>query len=308
MELSPLLNKMLVFIVLMVIAWWLARRGVLTPDFTRIASRLVLNVFMTGTILNAMVSTGSTHSLQSIGEVLLLTTVVVLVGYAVGFVFSRFVHITDDQAPVYELLLSVGNSVFIAMPIAQSLYGDYAVFIVSVSCIPFNVLLYSYGVWRMKKGGSRGVRIKDIFSVPLIVTLIGIVIILLRIPVPAAFCEVFSTLGGATVPMSMMVIGASLGTVSLTDAFRNPRLALVSAVRLLLVPAVTWAVCRLLTDDAALLMTCLIVAASPCAVIVTVLSLQYGRDAVFSSEGVQHSTICSMITIPLIIRLFSTLV
>jgi predicted permease len=143
------------------------------------------------------------------------------------------------------------------------------------------------------------------FSIPLIATLLGILLIILRVPVPTAVRGVLSSLSGATMPMSMMVIGASLGSVSLLDAFKKPLLACTSAVRLLIIPALTFFVLRLLTQDTTLLMTNLIIAGSPSAVLCSVIAVQYGRDAVFSSEGVQHSTICSMLTLPLLIQVFS---
>ena len=52
MELSVLLNKMFVFVVLMVIGYVLARRGVLDRSFTKAASSLTLNVFMAATIVS----------------------------------------------------------------------------------------------------------------------------------------------------------------------------------------------------------------------------------------------------------------
>ena len=110
-------------------------------------------------------------------------------------------------------------------------------------------------------------------------------------------------MSGATMPLSMMVIGASLGSVSLLDAFRNGRLYLASAVRLLLVPLVTWAVLRFFISDPELLMTMVIVAACPSAILITVLSVQYGRDAVFAAEGTLQNTTLSLITIPLLILL-----
>jgi predicted permease len=145
------------------------------------------------------------------------------------------------------------------------------------------------------------------FSIPLIATLLGLVILLADITVPKVIVDIFSSLSGATMPMSMMVIGASLGSVSLLDAFRKPKLAVLSAVRLLLIPILTWVICRFLTDDPVLLMTCMIIAAAPSAVIVSVIAIQYGRDGVFASEAVQHSTICSIVTIPLLIQIFSRL-
>ena len=305
MELSTLLGKMLVFAVLMLIGYLMARRGAIGPAFTRTASSLVLNVFMVGTILNSMISTGAERDLSNLPEIILMTFMMTLIGYATAWLVTRLVRIEPDNAPSFEILMGVGNSMFIALPIAGALYGAYAVFIVSLSCIPFNVFLYSYGVWRIRGTESGKLRVKDMFSIPLIATLLGLLILVLDLSVPKVIVDIFSSLSGATMPMSMMVIGASLGSVSLLDAFRNPKLAILSAVRLILIPILTWVICRLLTDDPVLLMTCMIIAASPSAVIVSVIAIQYGRDGVFASEAVQHSTICSIVTIPLLIQLFS---
>ena len=305
MELSTLLGKMLVFAVLMLIGYLMARRGAIGPAFTRTASSLVLNVFMVGTILNSMISTGAERDLSNLPEIILMTFMMTLIGYATAWLVTRLVRIEPDNAPSFEILMGVGNSMFIALPIAGALYGAYAVFIVSLSCIPFNVFLYSYGVWRIRGTESGILRVKDMFSIPLIATLLGLLILLLNLSVPKVIVDIFSSLSGATMPMSMMVIGASLGSVSLLDAFRNPKLAILSAVRLILIPILTWVICRFLTDDPVLLMTCMIIAASPSAVIVSVIAIQYGRDGVFASEAVQHSTICSIVTIPLLIQLFS---
>ena len=305
MELSTLLGKMLVFAVLMLIGYLMARRGAIGPAFTRTASSLVLNVFMVGTILNSMISTGAERDLSNLPEIILMTFMMTLIGYATAWLVTRLVRIEPDNAPSFEILMGVGNSMFIALPIAGALYGAYAVFIVSLSCIPFNVFLYSYGVWRIRGTETGKLRVKDMFSIPLIATLLGLLILLLNLSVPKVIVDIFSSLSGATMPMSMMVIGASLGSVSLLDAFRNPKLAILSAVRLILIPILTWVICRFLTDDPVLLMTCMIIAASPSAVIVSVIAIQYGRDGVFASEAVQHSTICSIVTIPLLIQLFS---
>ena len=306
MEMTALLNKMVVFILLMLIGYYLAKRGIIGKEFTRTASRLVIDVFMVGTILSAILSSGGDVSLGNLKDTIILTFVMQIIGFVIAALISRLVSLPENQAPAYEILMGVGNSMFIALPIAGAIYGAYAIFIVSVSCIPFNVLLYSYGVWRMKGGGAgKSIRFRDMLSVPLITTITGILLLVLNVPVSKAISEFLTALGGATMPMSMLVIGSSLGSVSLLDAFRNRHLALLSAVRLLLIPAVTWLVCRLITSDSVLLMTCMIIAASPSAVIVSVLAIQYGQDGVFGSEAVQHSTICSLITIPLLIRFFS---
>ena len=305
MEFPVLMEKMVIFVVLMLIAYEMARRGILGPEFIRASSKLVIDVFMVGTILSSMISSGAERGLSNLGEIVLLTFVVMIIGFVVAAIAMRFIHLGNNQAEPYEILIAVGNTMFIALPIAEAIYGSYGVLIVSVSCIAFNTMLYSYGIWRLSGGLNGRIRIRDMFSIPLIATIIGILVMIAGIPVPRVLLNLFSVLSGATMPMSMMVIGASLGTVSLLDAFRNPKLTLLSAIRLILIPVLTWFVCRMLTDDSVLLMTCMIMAAAPSAVIISILSIQYGRDGVFCAEGVLHTTVCSMFTIPLLIMVLS---
>ena len=305
MDFSVLIGKMVIFSVLMVIGYVFARRGLVDRSFGRAASMLVLNVFLPATILNSVFVADMSLGAGAIGKLMLLLFLTLGVGFVLGGVISRLLPIGRDPArgPVYDLLLSLSNTMFIGMPVAQELFGPVAVFYCALSCIPFNIYAYTYGVWRMKGGKNSALRVRDIFSIPLAATLLAVLVFLLHIPVPTMVRNLASALNGATMPMSLLVIGFSMGTVSLTDAFKNRELYLASFLRNLAVPLLTWLVVRLFTDDPVLLMTCMLLAASPCAVMVTVFAIQFDRDSVFAAEGVLQSTFLSIATIPLLILL-----
>ena len=99
----------------------------------------------------------------------------------------------------------------------------------------------------------------------------------------------------------IIACGSSLGSVSLLDAFKKGKLYLMCVLRLLLCPLLVWLLAGLITDDLMLRVTATIIAAAPSGVVVSVLAIQYDRDAVFTSEGVLLSTVFSMLTIPLIV-------
>ncbi len=303
-EMSVLLEKMLIFLVLMVIGYVLAKKGVLDKNATRAVSSLTINVFMCATIIGSGLGMNRELSLGELGRLLLIVFAMQLIGYAVAAAVARLFPCDREHRPVFELLMSMGNSMFVALPIVQLVYGATAAFYVALSCLPFNVLLYTYGVYRLRKEHGKGnLRLRDILSVPLCATLVSLAILLLRIPLPGAVRSLISTMSGATMPLSMLVIGASLGSVSLLDAFRNGKLYAASAVRLLLVPLVTWALLRLFIADPELLMTMVIISACPSAILITVLCIQYGRDAVFAAQGTLQNTALSLVTIPLLIWL-----
>ena len=301
MDVSVLIPKMIVFVVLMVIGYLCAKTNFAGREFTKDASKMVINVFMTATIINSVLVSDACLSGGELLQVMLVLCMCVGVCWVLAAISCRLVGL-GDKAPLFELLIAVMNNMFIALPVVETLFGSQAVFYCSLSCIPFNILLYTFGIYRLQGGEDKGsVRLRDIFSVPLLATLAALVIFLLQPPVPPVLKELASTMSAATMPLSMIVIGSSLGSVSLLDAFKKGKLYLMCVIRLLLCPLLVWLLAGLITDDLMLRVTATIIAAAPSGVVVSVLAIQYDRDAVFTSEGVLLSTVFSMLTIPLIV-------
>ena len=303
MDVSVLIPKMIVFVVLMVIGYLCAKTNFAGREFTKDASKMVINVFMSATIINSVLVSDARLSGGELLQVMLVLCMSVSVCWVLAAVSCRLVGL-GDKAPLFELLIAVMNNMFIALPVVETLFGSQAVFYCSLSCIPFNVLLYTFGIYRLQGGEGKGsVRLRDIFSVPLLATLAALVIFLLQPPVPPVLKELASTMSAATMPLSMIVIGSSLGSVSLLDAFKKGKLYLMCVIRLLLCPLLVWLLAGLMTDDLMLRVTATIIAAAPSGVVVSVLAIQYDRDAVFTSEGILLSTVFSMLTIPLIVAI-----
>ena len=302
MDMSALLTKMVIFVVLMVIGYIGARTKLLNSEFTKAASKLTLNVFMSATIINSVIANPPQLSGAELAWVMLACFVSVGFGYLLSALIVRLLPFQRERKPLMELLISVTNTMFIGVPVAEPIFGSQAVFYIAMSCIPFNVFLYTYGVWRMNQSGERvKLNWKDMVSVPLIATMAALLIFVLNIPVPGVVKELCSTLSAATMPMSMLVIGSSLGGVSLLDAFREKNLYFVSLMRLVLVPLLTLPVLKLITTDPVLLGAMVIIAGCPSAVMVTVLAIQYGRDAEYTSKGILLDTVLSMVTLPALV-------
>ena len=295
----PLIQKLLLFIVLMLVGYIGSRRGMLGPDFARSASKLTLNVFMSATILYSVVNNPPVMDGGELAWSLLVAFLVLALGYVVSALITRMLPLSKERAPIFELLVSVMNPMFIGVPVAELLLGSQGVFYIALQNAFFNLLLFTYGVWRLKAGDRGKLRLGDIVTVPLIVTVLGVVIFALRLPCPAFLKDMLAVVSPATMPMSMVVIGASLGRVRLIDAFTEKSLYLVSALRLLLMPLLTWLLFLVLPADPILRSAMLIVSACPSGIIVSILCIQHGKDYEYSSKGILLDTALSMLTIPL---------
>ena len=299
MQMNALLIKILIFIVMIFFGWFGARKKILTAQFSSGASWLLINVFLVATIANSIISTDAArYSVAELGRILLITTLLMVLMFVLSALAVRITRIERDKSACLELLMALPNSMFFSLPIVETLYGSEAVFIVAISCIPFNVLNFTYGTARLAgKGG--GFSLKSILSAPLVATIAASLIFVLRVPVPAGIKSVLSSVAGGTVPISMLLVGASLGSVKITKALRDRTMYLLSAMRFVVIPLLVWLLFGLFVPDKMTLNTLVIIAASPSAVIVAALSVRYTGSGEYASEGIFITTLLSLLTIPL---------
>ena len=299
MSFSVLLGKMLIFVVLMVIGYLCVRTGYVSKAFVKDASKLTINVFLVASIINSVFASEMSLGIGEIAKIVGIMSLMYVVGAVIAFAAAKLAKLPPDREPVFEAVTAIGNNMFIALPVVQQVYGAQGVFYVSMSSLPVNLILYTYYVFRLTQGRENtGLNIKDVFSAPLVATIVSLVIFASGIGVPQIIKDVISAMSAATMPLSMLVVGASLGGISFADTFKDKYAYLSGVLRLAVIPLASYLVLKMIPMDYMLLKTAVIIAASPGAIVCTVLSVQYGRDYVFSSKAILLTTILSMITIP----------
>ena len=304
MQMSALLTKLALFVIVILIGMIGAKKKILKADFNRGLTWLVINVFLVASIFSSVLSMdASSLSAREFGTIMLLLWVTYLLTYLISGIVIRLLPIKGEKAAQLEMLMSAVNTLFITLPVVETIYGAKGAFIVALGCIPFNVIIYTYGIARLRGSREGGFRLKDILSAPLLATVAATLLFLLRVPVPAAVRGILSSLSAATVPLSMLLVGSSLGNIKLAKALRDKSMILLAAERFLLAPLITFFVMKLFGVDPMLRNIMVITAATPSAIIVTALSIQNGIDGEYSSEGILVTTLLSMITLPITVYL-----
>ena len=299
MSFSVLLGKMLIFVVLMVIGYLCAHTGYLSNAFVADASKLTLNFFLVATIINSVFSSGMESSFGEIAKVIGVMCLMLAISYIIAFTSMKLTKLPENRKPVYEMLVSNGNSLFIALPVAQQVYGSLSVFYISMASLPIYIMLYGYCVYKLAKGqGGAKFELKRIFTPPLIASFVSLAIFIAGIPVPEIIKNVIGTMANATMPLSMLVVGASLGGISFAETFKDKDVYLTGLMRLVVVPTVVYLILKLIPMDSLLLKSAVLISASSCAIMSTAMSVQYGRDYVFASKTILFTTTLCMLTIP----------
>ena len=301
MNLSTVFAKMAMLILIMLLGYLCARIGITGPEFNKRVTPLVMNVLLTATILNSVLSVPDFSGVEIIDYVV-VTTVMTVLCLLVAWRLPRLLRTPAGDVGAMRLVTAFTNVGFVGLPVVAAIYGSEMVFFASLANIPFNILLYSIGAVQLSVGKGARFDWHAVLNMPVIATLVSVVLLLSRIHVPAVLADTISTLAGATIPLSMLIIGTSLGAISVRAALTDWRVYAVSAVRLLVCPVLTWLVLRPFAGGA-LLGIPVLLAACPSAMVVTALCLQYGRSDAFASKCIFLNTILSAVTMPLVIWL-----
>lgn len=306
MEIGLIVSKMFMLLILLIIGYVCAKLNVTTKEFNKVASKVAINVFFFAMIISSVANKEIPMSGSELAFGIGMMFVFILISLVLAVLTPRVFRIKDGDIGMYELLVGFMNTAFIGYPVIQAMYGEESVFFAATSGIPFNLAIYTIGIIMLNKNRNDGAKLnfKNILTPPLIATVISIFIFAFKIPVPSIIDEACDLMAGAAIPLSMFVVGSSLGDVPLKEAFSDKRMYLLSFVRLIVCPAVVWLLLKPFVSNSVMLGTIVILASTPMPVIATILGIQYGRDGVESSKGIFLSTVLSMVTMPAIIYLF----
>ena len=299
MDISLIFQQMAVMLILLVVGVVAARTGVIDGETNRRMTRFALAIPQSAQILSSAMNMQTGMSLGRVMGLLgagwIYFAVLILLSLGVPFLY----RVKGKDRGVYSFMTIFGNMGFMGLPVIRSIFGDTAVFYGAILLIPFNIIAYTYGVMLLQ-GGKGRIDWKALVSVPLISAFISVVLVCVHIPIPYPIRQATTLLGDMITPLSMIIIGASLGELPLGEVLGDWRSYAFAPVRLIASPVLIWAVMGLFTKDPTLLGVYTVLAAMPVATFATMLSIRYGGNERLTSRTVFVTTVLSVATIPLV--------
>ena len=304
------------FLVIMV-GFWARRRSVLTAESSGALGRLVVDVCLPALILSQMVSTVDAETLRTGWTIPLVAVLTAVLAWGVGRVTS-WMFAGASERPTYVFCVATPNWVYLPLPIAAALYGEPGKLCVLLYNVGGMVMLWTLGLWTLRGGRLEWAVARDLARNPGLIATVGGIVVALAFPwlraLPAqagltvvemglvATLQALDLVGSATVPLSLVLIGAQLGAWQLSWPGSRSLWGLVAS-RLVVAPACVMAlgwVARQAGWSApdAWRLTLYLVAAMPVAVNCGVFAERFGGDTALASRGIFLSTFLSILTAP----------
>lgn len=297
-----LLQQMIVLFILMLIGYFVSKNEYISDATFKQLSWIVVYVACPAMVISGSVNSGKMIEGQELFATLGLTILVYTVLILIGFVTPLILGVPKEDRGVYKVMMIFSNIGFMGFPLISSLYGTNALLYAALFQIPFNVLIYTYGILVLKKktDDNEKLDVKKILNIGVICCIISIIIALFQIETPDFVKSTVSNLSNLTAPLSMMVIGASLTKIRFRELFTDVRLLLFCGLKLLVIPIALLFVLKQFISSEMVLGVCMVVLSTPVASMTAMLAQQYDGNYSLASKGVAVSTILSVITMPIV--------
>ncbi len=247
---------------------------------------------------------------------------IALVAHLIMFAIVKFAFIkwqANDKVKLVKYLSVFSNCGFMGLPFLQSLFTDASlqaelVIYCAVVLAIFNILNWTFGVYILTED-KKEISVKKVLLNPVILSVLFSLVLFFTLQKPVVELVAEGTVGykilsklmasltflsNMVTPLSMFVIGIRLANINFKQLLTDKWAYIATAVKLIGMSFVVMFIVAYLPIASTVKYTIFFLLSMPSATSGAMMAVQFKKDSDFASIGVVLSTICSIITLPLL--------
>ncbi len=225
----------------------------------------------------------------------------------------------DEKVKLVKYLGVFSNCGFMGLPFLQSLFTDVAlqaelVIYCAVILAVFNILNWTFGVYILTSD-KKEISLKKVLMNPVIISVLFSLILFVTMQKPLVEFSTEGTtlykilsklmsslnfLSNMVTPLSMFVIGIRLANINVKQLLTDKWAYIATSVKLVVMSFVVMFLVAYLPIASTIKYAIFFLLSMPSATSGVMMSVRFGKDSDFASVSVVLSTICSIVTLPLL--------
>ncbi len=289
-------SQMLSFMIVGAFGFYLGNKSFLDGVTATKLSRVLMTYVIPLTIIKSFVRPYDPQ------EALTLLMVFVIAGFLtlVYIVLSRLIFGKDNIIDRYAVIFS--NKAFIGIPLISAVIGPEAIIYVTPGIIISNIFVWTFGARLMKMTSSFSLR-NLIMNPSSIGFIIGLIIYLLQIQIPAFLMSSVNLVTSLNTPIAMILLGVFLSAGKLLEIFTVPRAWFTSFVKLLLFPVLTIGILYFMPGNSTFKIVTTVIFACPVAMNMSMQASIAGQDTKYASQITSLTSLLSVLSLPVVYQL-----
>ena len=236
-------------------------------------------------------------------------SMVVLLGIATGV--ARIFAVRQDRRGLFISMFFNSNTIFVGLPINQALFGDASIPYVLIYYMCNTTFFWTLGTYLIQRDGEGEAQfdlktsLKKVFSPPLMGFILGLVMVMLQIKLPAFLASDLQYLGNLTTPLSMIFIGLSVSHVGVKQLVLGKDQLLILFGHFLVAPLLVATIVYWAPLPSLMKQVFIIQSAMPVMTNAPVVARLYGADSDYAAVMVTETTLATMVVIPILMLLMA---
>lgn len=309
MEISLLLlENLLSMLLIAIVGYIVARKGMMKDKECAAFSRLVVNIFMPCMILKAMQIELTEERIRGFLLLFAFAIIVHIIWIIFGRILKKIIHISG----VEEATLIYSNAGNLIIPLVSALFGEEYVFYSCVFAIVQLLFMWTHGISVIRE--SRSIEWKKILLNPNILAVAaGTILLITKLSLPKPVTSTISSFGSMVGPCAMLIIGMTIAKQDLLSVFKMKRAYAAAIGRLVVFPALILVLLYCSgylarnPESLTLFQIAFLAVSAPPAATVSQLAVMYDRDAVNASIYNVMGVAGCVVTMPVMMYLLQVL-
>jgi predicted permease len=301
-----LMQKIAELFLVMAMGFALVKTGLLKQEQSQVLSRICLYLLVPCVLITAF----EVDYRPELRAGLLLAFAAAVVIHLILLAFDFLLRKATKFDGVERASVMYSNAGNLIIPIVTSVLGQEWVIYSSAFVSVQMVFLWTHGVG-MFSGEHRPQIRKILLNPSMIAIFLGLLLLITGLRLPGVISSAFHSVGNMVGPTAMLITGMLVAGMPPRKLFGNRRIFLVTALRMLVCPAVMLALVKLshaaslVPNGNQVLLITLLATMTPVATTITQFAQLYGRDAEYASAINILSTLVCIGTMPMFVALYS---
>lgn len=309
MIVGSVVSSLISLFLLMVVGYFLRARNHIDAGVTKGLSTILVLVTQPLMIIQGLQQPYSVQQLRELGVMTGGYALVSAAGLLPCLAYCRLRRLPLRESGTWLNCAAFSNCIFMARPIAVSLWGEAVYFPLTGVMFCFNILTYSFGIFLFhldgegKKGGPLRQMLRFLANPAAVIGAVALLFFLFSVSLPEPVMIGIDMLAGLGTPLAMIIIGAQLAESGFKRIIADRNVYILSALRLIAGPLAAWVLLKPLIQAPLLFGILILTSAMPTATSMAVFAERFDNNAQFVSGAVFVSTILSLATIPVMMAL-----
>lgn len=307
MDFYLIFSKVSVIFLLILVGFFLAKKGFLSPHSQKEMTALILYVLLPCTLIKSFDIDFSRDILNTGLKLAVTMFITYNCSYIIANIIAKKYKLDPIQKDVHTLSMIIPNVGFMGYPIVNAIIGPEGIIFAVMANMGFELFAWTIGIKTISRNSSvkhtDNVALSLLKTPAIIAIIVGMVLFTTPLTIPEPVRSTVVLLSNAMSPIAMIIVGISLANSHITQLLKDKYMYISCLTRLVFIPLCLFAVLKSLNFQETAYFIPMILISMPTAGYATMFATKYESDSVLASELISMSTLFSLITIPLVLSL-----